>query len=286
MSNSWNRAFGVIATIATCLVLCIVIVLWVWLDRTIGERRRLNSQIHASIESLATKCPPDLTQNQWNVALYWTLNMSGNTALTHAKLDELRRFQRELEERAKGKVDMELIFWIWDEVAKISPTGTRYKENFQKHMLDEMQPSSAKSYFWGGDSVFGVRHDLISQIYLTIMSLASKRPPEVTQTQWNLAINRTTGLPSDRLLSGRVKVDDLRRFQRELEEKAKGNVDMELIFWIWDEYAKLSPATQEYKENHQKVMLDQMQWNETPDGGEPRLRSSARSEHARAGAAQ
>ena len=264
MSNWWNargRRLGIIAAIVVSVAICVVVSLWVWADRTIGERRRLLSRLHESIESLATKCPPDLTQDQWNVAVNNTHNLPGNCLIfEQVNLDDVRRLQRELEEKAKGKVDMELIFWIWDEVAKMSLPGQRYIEKYQKVMLDKMQPSPANGYVYQpvDDSISREHHRLVWNIYASIRSLVSKRPPDLTKDQWDVAVLSTERLPSNYLLSGRVKVDDLRRFQRELEEKAKEKVDMELIFWIWDEYAKLSPAGQRYKDEYQHGMLDQM----------------------------
>jgi hypothetical protein len=218
---------------------------------------RIASEIRNAIRLLSTRCPPEMTQKQWEVAVSWTGKLPYKSMLPKSgagsiydlrrfqrKLDNVRRFQRELEERVKGKVDMVLIFWIWDEVAELTPAGERYKKQFQKVMLDEMQPK---------------RPDLILQISATIRSLAAKCPPDLTQDQWNTAISWTSPLPHECLSSGRVNLGDLRRFQRKLDEEAKGEVDMELIFWIWDEHAKLSPVAQEYKQNAQKKMLDDMQ---------------------------
>jgi hypothetical protein len=259
MSNSRRRRwrwFGIVVVI----LICIMITFYAWLDHTIGKPVRIQRQIGDTIALLAKKCPPDMTQDQWNVAVHWTVTLSGNCSLPGgADLEDMQRFQRELEERAKGKVDMDLISWIWDEHAKLYPGGQQYKEKFQKVMLDEMQPSSAERYYWGGDPIFGERHDLIVQIYTTIQSLVSKRPPDLTQDQWNVAVFQTCAFPSGRLLSGRVNLDDLRRFQRELEERAKEKVDMKLVFWIWDEFAKISPAGPQYKQRFQQAMLDAMQ---------------------------
>jgi hypothetical protein len=252
MSNSQSRLWrwcGIMAVV----VICIVIAFVAWVEHTIGKPRRIRDQMQATIASLEKKCPPDMTQREWDVAISWTLQLTGNTMLPGwADLDDMRRLDRELEERAKGKVDMDLVLWIWDEVAKIDPTGPRYKRKFQFVMLED-------SYLRRGDPFFEERHDLISQIDATIRSLVTKCPPDLTQDQWNVAIWRTTKLPDNPYLTGRDNLDDLRRFQRELDEKARGKVDMELIDWIWDGFAKLSPAGERYKKQFQKVMLDEMQ---------------------------
>lgn len=261
MSNSWSHRWrwcGILAAIAICVATCIVISLWVWIDHTIGKPRRLVSQIHVSIESLASKCPPDMTKEQWEVAVFWTNNLPGNCLLSgRVNLDDLRTFQRELEEKVQGKADMKLISWIWDEHARLTPAGQWYKQNFQRIMLDEMQLSEPDR--------------IVSEIRKTIGSLSTRCPPDMTKEQWEVAVSWTGKLPyKSMLLTGgqrglydmqrfRCALDDLRRFQRELEERVKGEVDMELIFWIWDEHAKLTPTGQQYKQRFQKVMLDEMQ---------------------------
>ena len=239
------------------------------------EPNLIASEIRKTIGSLSTRCPPEMTQEQWEIAVSWTgklpdksmlpSSIAGNTydmRRFQRSLNDLRSFQRELEERVKGKVDMVLIFWIWDELAKLTPAGERYKKQFQKVMIVEIQGIPANQHSGEGDSIFGEPHDLISRIYATILSLISNRPPDLTQDQWNVAIFRTAKLPSSCLLSGWASMDDLRRFQRELEERAKEKVDMQLIFWIWDECAKLSSAAQEYKQKFQRAMLDDMQPSE------------------------
>jgi hypothetical protein len=256
MSNSRGRLWrwcGVIAAV----VICIVIAFGAWLDHTFGEPRRISDQIGDTIASLAKKCPPDMTQDQWNVAVSWTNNLPGNSLLLYANLDDLRTFQRELEKKVQGKADMKLISWIWDEHARLTPAGQWYKQNFQRIMLDEMQLSEPDR--------------IVSEIRKTIGSLSTRCPPDMTKEQWEVAVSWTGKLPyKSMLLTGgqrglydmqrfRCALDDLRRFQRELEERVKGEVDMELIFWIWDEHAKLTPTGQQYKQRFQKVMLDEMQ---------------------------
>jgi hypothetical protein len=141
-----------IAVIMIFAVLCITIVFYYWIDRTIQEPKRLVSQFHASILSLIDKCPSNMTKDQWEHAVHCTNHLPGECLLPgSANMDDLRRFQRELQERVKGNADMNLIFWIWDESAKMSPAGMRYKQRFQKEMLDEMQMiSEGKLYIhWG-----------------------------------------------------------------------------------------------------------------------------------------
>jgi hypothetical protein len=163
----------------------------------------------------------------------------------------MRHFQREVDEKSQGRVDMELVLWIWDEHARLYPGGRWYKETNQKRMLDEillLEPGRI-----GG------------QFHKTIESLAARRPPDMTEGQWMSAVywtNRlrggcfsTRGATCGHTDGLQTKVDDMRRFQREFEQKVKGKVDMNLIFWIWDEYAKRISAGQRDEQNIEKTKM-------------------------------
>jgi adenylosuccinate lyase len=85
-----------------------------------------------------------MTAKQWEIATWWTLTLTSNAALAEeAKLNELHRFQRELEEKAKGDVDMATILWIWDQHAQLTPTGKEY-QNFRQRMLDDMKQGQVR----------------------------------------------------------------------------------------------------------------------------------------------
>jgi hypothetical protein len=119
-------------------VFSIVMSCYAWFQHTQVEPYRVSQQIEARICSLASKCPPSLRKDQWEIAVEWTGLLAGNSLpWGEADLDDLRRFQRELEEKAKGDVDMTTIFWIWDRHAQLTPSGKRY-QRFRQQMLDEM----------------------------------------------------------------------------------------------------------------------------------------------------
>ena len=66
-----------------------------------------------TIASLAKKRPSTLTPEQWEAAMEWTYNLTANSNLeSEASLTDLRRFQRDLEEKAKGEVDMATILTL------------------------------------------------------------------------------------------------------------------------------------------------------------------------------
>lgn len=127
------RPFLVVVT-----VLCVLLSCYVWFRKAVVEPRERAGQIKTIIDSLAAKCPSSITSDQWEIAMWWTHNLTGNSSLKEeAKLDDLRRFQNELEEKSRGDVDMTTIFWIWDQHAKLTPAGERY-QRFRQQMLDQM----------------------------------------------------------------------------------------------------------------------------------------------------
>jgi hypothetical protein len=119
-------------------VCSIVMSCYAWFQHTQVEPHRVSRQIEATIDSLAPRCPPSVRKDQWEIAIWWTSNLTGNSSLwAEGDLDDLRRFQRELEEKAKGEVDMTTIFWIWDQHARLTPSGRKY-QRFRQQMLDQM----------------------------------------------------------------------------------------------------------------------------------------------------
>lgn len=119
-------------------VISIVMSRYAWFQHTQVEPHRVSRQIEATIDSLTPRCPPSVRKDQWEIAIWWTSNLAGNSLLKEeGDLDDLRRFQRELEEKAKGDVDMTTISWIWDRHAQLTPAGKRY-QRFRQQMLDEM----------------------------------------------------------------------------------------------------------------------------------------------------
>ena len=118
------------------------------------------------------------------------------------------------------------------------------------------------------DQKFGEPGRRDSAILKTIDSLAYKRPPELTRGQWSVAVGWTHNLHCNSLLFTQGKLHDIRQFQAELEERVEGDVSMETIHWIWDQYAELTECGQSYQ-RFREPMLQDMQTvgpNEDPCG--------------------
>ncbi len=107
--------------------------------RRYDETQDLTDQILATVDSLEAKRPGGMTQLQWETAIYWTRNLVCNSLKpVEDDLDELRRFQTELQEKAEGDVDFCTILWIWDQFARLTDAGKKYQYHRQ-HMLEEIR---------------------------------------------------------------------------------------------------------------------------------------------------
>ena len=96
-----------------------------------------------------------------------------------------------------------------------------------------------------------------NQIMATVRSLEKKRPHTMTRGQWGCAMAWTEHLVGNSQLPFQAELGSLHRFQWELDEKTKGNVDMTTIYWIWDQHARLTSAGRDYQK-FRNVMLDEI----------------------------
>jgi hypothetical protein len=131
--------YSVLGAVAAAVVLGVLLscfARWYWAATGFIEKER---QIKATVESLAKRRPHAMTRGQWGCAVAWTVNLVGNSGLQNeSKLDDLSRFQRELDQRTKGEVDMATILWIWDQHAKLTRAGKEY-QRFRRQMLAEIE---------------------------------------------------------------------------------------------------------------------------------------------------
>jgi hypothetical protein len=114
-----------------------------------NETREAERNITATVDSLARKRPATLTRGQWGSAVGWTRNLVANSLLPfEADPGELRRFQTELEEKAKGDVDLSTILWIWDRLGRLTNAGNKY-QRFRQQMLEEIKTVDPNADAWG-----------------------------------------------------------------------------------------------------------------------------------------
>ncbi len=116
--------------IVSLLVLGVLIATFVWFYKVTLIPRLQSDSIGRRIDALESRRPSNMTRGQWACAVGWTHNLHGNSQLMFEVDGEaIAAFERRMETKFSGKVDIETIHWVWSEYASICPSGNRY----QKH---------------------------------------------------------------------------------------------------------------------------------------------------------
>ena len=89
-------------------------------------------------------------------------------------------------------------------------------------------------------------------------ALARRRPKELTPRQWESAVAWTRNLHGNSLLPFQADGPTIRRFELRLAKKLRGNVNLETIHWIWDEYAAICPGGKNYQ-RFRSQMIDEIE---------------------------
>ncbi|HUQ67995.1 MAG TPA: hypothetical protein VM165_00640 [Planctomycetaceae bacterium] len=114
--------------------------------RRIVEPRRQADAVERHLESLAQRRPQEVSPQQWESAVAWTLNLHGNSLLRfQADGPTISRFEQRLSEKLSGDVDLTTILWIWDEYAALCPGGASY-QRFRSMMIEEIEGGGSN---WG-----------------------------------------------------------------------------------------------------------------------------------------
>jgi hypothetical protein len=142
--------------IIACLTAGAVVV-WVL---KIGPRQRHSAfcQVTAAeLKSLAQKRPPDITREQWQHIVAWTLNGHGNilTFKTDIPQAEQDRFVSELRGRLSSqRVDLATIAWIWDQFERLSPSyGPEYSARYRPTAPERLKEFQKQGFSWVGIEV-------------------------------------------------------------------------------------------------------------------------------------
>lgn len=131
--------FGIRSMFVAITLLAVFFASYGWFDRRILEPRRQSEAVQRHIESLAGRCPRDMSPRQWANAVGWTLNLHGNSLIMfQADGTKIRKFDERLAKKLAGEVNMDTIHWIWDEYAEICPGGANY-QRFRSQMDDEIE---------------------------------------------------------------------------------------------------------------------------------------------------
>lgn len=128
MGRSWQWL-----TVAGLLLAGGAVAFWFLALEPIRVHREWSNRVEADLKSLAGKRPADITLDEWESLVGWTLNLHGNCGVHYAWVDRAERepFLAELERRLQGPVSVATIDWIWDEYARITKYGQTYSDKFR-----------------------------------------------------------------------------------------------------------------------------------------------------------
>lgn len=125
-------------------VICFVapITIYVGWEMVIAHfHRQFCGRVRVELESLADKRPSNVSRKQWDEVVSWTLNAESNTVSSHRWIPwaEMERFEAELKQRLEAPtVEMATIDWIWDEFARLAPSGQWYSDNFRPTLPERL----------------------------------------------------------------------------------------------------------------------------------------------------
>ena len=87
----------------------------------------------------------------------------------------------------------------------------------------------------------------VDAIEVHLRTLVNRRPDDMSAAQWESAVGWTMNLHGNSLYAFQSDVPTLRAFEERLANRLAGDVDMDTIHWIWDEYADLCPGGERYQ---------------------------------------
>jgi hypothetical protein len=89
-----------------------------------------------------------------------------------------------------------------------------------------------------------------------IVRIAAKRPQDVSPNQWAYYVHWTWNLHCNCGTPDQFDWTERAKFLAEFDRRLEGRVDVGLIDWIWDEYAKHSGCGRNYSRNFRPTEPD------------------------------
>ena len=107
-----------------------------------AQRREVVSRVTADIESLRPRRPAGLSARHWDHVVGMSKTAVANCCFGGGvrSWPDFERFAGELHPRAAaGPVDLQLIDWIWDNLARTTFIGQNYSDRFRPTNPEEMK---------------------------------------------------------------------------------------------------------------------------------------------------
>ena len=85
-------------------------------------------RIQQKIEALRIQRPRDVSPDVWEATVGWAGIAFGNVFFfeTHTPYTEMIPFERDLDEKLTGPIDIPFFEWFWARLAKTGPHGRQY----------------------------------------------------------------------------------------------------------------------------------------------------------------
>jgi hypothetical protein len=80
-----------------------------------------------------------------------------------------------------------------------------------------------------------------------IRTLVVRRPSDMSPPEWECAVAWTLNLHGNSLIMFQAEGERIRKFDERLAKKLAGDVNLDTIHWIWDEYAEICPGGASYQ---------------------------------------
>ncbi|MBA4032556.1 MAG: hypothetical protein C0478_16940 [Planctomyces sp.] len=95
-------------------------------------RARLSEVVLKKIDRLALRPPPDKTELEWAVNIYWTHNLHCSASpQIHASLAKLWEIDRHLDNLLAGAPNQSDVDKLWIRYEKLSDAGRRYSQRYK-----------------------------------------------------------------------------------------------------------------------------------------------------------
>ena len=88
-----------------------------------------------------------------------------------------------------------------------------------------------------------------------IESLSTRCPSDMSPRQWESALYWTIRLHWNSLMPFEVDGPSIRDLEQRLAKKLTGDVTMDTIHWIWDEYSQICPSSERYERKFKSQMM-------------------------------
>lgn len=98
-------------------------------------------RINQKLWALEARRPETISPELWDASASWASISFCNICFSesHVPYEEMLRFERELDGKLAGSIDLDFFEWIWARLATVSPHGSRYVTRFKPNWDEQVQ---------------------------------------------------------------------------------------------------------------------------------------------------